>query len=285
VFRNLATRAIVPVSLAVTGFVVVCCFLIKEDITRNTVSHETGLADTVVKSTHYSMLKADQEGMHSIISNIGSQEGVEHIRIFNRKGVISYSSDRTELNHSVDKESAGCKGCHGGALLLTTLGRMEQARRFVNERGVSVIAITAPIYNQPACSSAACHVHPEGQKVLGILDIGLSAAPLNQTLSTISSRMFVFCLMVLLLTIGGVAAILRRSVFIPLKNLVEYTSRSSGDSPQADNPVSACEIRALQHNFHFMEEKLRKALSEHGAGNGDMVKGGSLSPSFPDNSI
>ncbi len=275
-FRNLATRAIVPVSLAVTGFVVVCCFLlygfIKEDITQHTVNHETSLADTVIKSTHYSMLKADQEGMNSIIRNIGSQEGVEHIRIFNRKGVTSYSSDKTELNHIVDKESAGCKGCHAGAVPLTTLGKMDQARRFVNKRGVPVIAITTPIYNEPACSSADCHIHPEGQKVLGTLDIGLSAKPLNQTLSIISSRMLIFCFMVLLLTIGGVAAILRRSVFIPLKNLLEYTSRRRGDSTQPEHYIADCEIRELQHNFQLMEEQLKNALTLSADAKSDMAE-------------
>jgi len=279
VFRNLATRAIVPVSLAVTGFVVVCCFLlyglIKDDITRDTVNHETSLADTVIKSTHYSMLKADQEGMHAIISNIGSQEGVEHIRIFNRKGVISYSNDKTELNHTVDKESAGCKGCHAGAKPLATLGKMDQARRFVNKRGVPVIAITAPIYNEPACSSAACHVHPEGQKVLGTLDIGLSSIPLNQTLGTISSRMLVFCFMVLFLSIGGVAAILQRSVFIPLKSLVEYTSRRRGDVTHPDHAVTDCHIRTLHHNFQHMEEQLRKAMAKPAASKTDTSEDGS----------
>ncbi|HZV82216.1 MAG TPA: HAMP domain-containing protein, partial [Geobacteraceae bacterium] len=82
-FKNVATRAIIPVSLAVTGFVVVCCILlygfIKKDIFKDTVYHETNLANTVVKATHYNMLKADQEGMHRIVANIGSQDGVEHV--------------------------------------------------------------------------------------------------------------------------------------------------------------------------------------------------------------
>jgi len=278
-FQNLATRAIVPVSLAVTGFVVVCCFLlyglIKEDIIQDTVNHETGLADMVIKSTHYSMLKADQEGIRRIISNIGSQEGVEHIRIFNRSGVISYSNDKSELNKTVDRESAGCKGCHAGPVPLATLGRMDQARRFVNGRGVPVIAITTPIYNEPACSSAACHVHPDKQKVLGTLDIGLSATPLYQTLATISSRMMVFCFMILLLTIGGVAAILRRSVFLPLKNLVEYTSRIREDGTRSDHPVTDCHIRTLHYNFRLMEEQLRGALANPAAAKEDTAGGDS----------
>jgi Zn finger protein HypA/HybF involved in hydrogenase expression len=257
----------------VTGFVVVCCFLlygfIKDDITRDTVNHETSLADTVIKSAHYSMLKADQEGMHRIIANIGSQEGVEHIRIFNRSGVISYSNDKTELNHTVDKESAGCKGCHAGAVPLTSLGKMDQARRFVNKKGVPVIAITTAIYNEPACASAACHIHPDQQKVLGILDIGLSAVPLNQTLSVISSRMILFCLMVLLLTIGGVAAILRRSVFLPLSNLVEYTSLRRKDFPHQEHPSPGCEIKDLEYNFRLMEERLRIALATPATSEGE----------------
>lgn len=271
-FGNLAVRAIIPASLAVTGFVVVCCFLlygfIKEDITKDTINHETSLADTVIKSTRYSMLKADQEGMHSIIANIGSQEGVEHIRIFNRKGVILYSNDKTELNNTVDKDSAGCKGCHAGNVPLTSLGKMDQARRFVNKKGVPVIAITSPIYNEPACASAECHIHPDTQKVLGTLDIGLSAMPLNQTLSVISSRMIIFCLMVLLLTIGGVAAILRRAVFLPLRSLLVYTSKRTRDFPKQEHPGQGCELKDLEYNFKLMEERLQAALDTPSSGKG-----------------
>jgi len=262
VFKNVASRAIIPVSLAVTGFVVVCCILlygfIKKDIFRDTVYHETNLANTVAKATHYNMLKADQEGIHRIVGNIGSQDGVEHVRIFNKNGVISYSSDRREIGRMVDRESAGCKGCHDGPLPRAALGRMDQARRFVNNRGIQVIAITTPIYNEPACSSAPCHVHSDNQKLLGTLDIGLSATPLVETLSVISSRMFVFCLMILLLTIGGVAAILRRSVFLPLENLVEYTSRRR--STDRKHPRLGCEIETLKYNFQLMEDQLRSSL-------------------------
>jgi hypothetical protein len=262
-FNNVASRAIIPVSLAVTGFMIVCCILlygfIKKDIFKDTVYHETSLASVVAKATHYNMLKADQEGIHRIVANIGSLEGVEHMRIFNQNGVISYSSDRREIGRVVDRESAGCKGCHDGPLPRASLGRMDQARRFINGRGIPVIAITTPIYNEPACFSAPCHVHHEGQKVLGTLDIGLSATPLMETLSIISSRMLVFCLMILVLTIGGVAAILRRAIFLPLENLVEYTSLIR--SADRQHPTPGCEIETLRYNFQLMEEQLRKPLT------------------------
>ena len=41
--RSLAAKAIVPVALSVTGFVVVCCILLysamKEDMIRDTIRH------------------------------------------------------------------------------------------------------------------------------------------------------------------------------------------------------------------------------------------------------
>lgn len=228
-FRSLTTRAIIPVTVTVTGFVVVCFLLLyglmKEDATRDAVHYETNLADTVIKSARYSMLRDDRETMHTLIDNIGSQERIEHVRIFNKKGLIMFSRDRAEIGRAVDKREAGCIGCHTRQVPATALGRMEQARQFVNGRNVPVIAITAPIYNEPACSSAPCHVHPASQKVLGTLDIGLSAIPLKETLATMRSRMVAFSLMVLCLTVGGVAALLRRSVFVPIQKLAEYAAR------------------------------------------------------------
>ena len=146
--KSLTARAIVPVAVAVTGFVVICCILLysvmKTDMVSDAVKYETNLADTIVKSTRYAMLKSDREMLTNIVMNIGQQKGVEHVRIFNKKGLIMLSGDPTELNRFVDKKTAGCIGCHAGATPSATLGAMEQARRFVNDRGMEVIAITTP---------------------------------------------------------------------------------------------------------------------------------------------
>jgi hypothetical protein len=81
------------------------------------------------------------------------------------------------------------------------------------------MAVMAPIYNEPDCSAAACHVHLPSQKILGMLDIGLSRDTLTQSLAVIRVQMIVFTLMVLVITIVGVTALLRRSVFLPLNRL------------------------------------------------------------------
>lgn len=227
--RSFTAKAIIPIAAAVTGFVAVCCLLlyqaIKNDMVENTIRHETALAATVVKSARHAMLKSDRETLATIIDNVGQQEGVEHIRIFNKKGVVMFSARAAELHRLVDKKAEGCNACHDGPVATATMGTMRQARHFVNERGKNVLAITAPIYNEQDCSSASCHIHPVGQKVLGTLDIGLSQDPLKKTLASLRSKMIIFSLMVLVLTIAGISALLRRKLLLPVKQIAEYAAQ------------------------------------------------------------
>jgi len=145
-----------------------------------------------------------------------------------------FSADPAELNRELDKQAAGCNGCHGGQEPAIGLGSMDQARHFTNERGVSVLAITAPVYNEPGCWSASCHVHPSDQKILGTLDIGLSQETFDQTMRRLRWRMIIFCLMILILSVGGVSALLRRFVLSPVRQLAVFAdqvSRGNLDHP------------------------------------------------------
>ncbi len=228
-FDTLAGKALVPVGLAVTGFMVVCCLVlysvIRDDLHHNEIVHATNLADTILKSTRYAMHKSDRETLATIIKNVGEQKGVDHVRIFNKKGLVTFSAKSNELNRHVDKNAEGCIVCHKGAVPVTNLGTMQQARTFKNTEGMDVMAITAPIYNEPDCSAVACH--PAGQKVLGTLDIGLSRAELNRSLSMLRIQMIVFTFMCLLLTISGVTALLRRNVFLPIQRLRRYVESTA----------------------------------------------------------
>jgi sensor histidine kinase regulating citrate/malate metabolism len=266
-FNSLTVRAIIPITVAVTGFVVVCCILLyssmKSDLIDDAIEYESGMADTVVRSARYAMLQSDREMLRKIIDNIGAQQNIEHIRIFNKKGLVMFSHNHREINSVVDKQSAGCKGCHAGAVPTASLGAMEKARRFVNEQGREVIGITAPIYNDPACSSAACHFHDPRQKVLGTLDIGVSSKHLTRTLHLLRNRMIMFSVMVLLLTIGGVVAFLQRNIFLPLRAIREFTSGTkhgtvAGKITGISGELAelAGDVRALAARLETSEQKI-----------------------------
>jgi hypothetical protein len=246
---GIVTKAIVPITLAVTGFVIVGCLLlyslIKSDMEADTVRHEVSLADTVVRSTRYAMLKTDREMLQQTILDISLQAGVEHIRIFNKRGVVMFSSDPQEISRAVDKQTAGCSGCHSSTIPATRLGTMEQARHFTNASDHQVLAITAPIYNEASCVNMNCHPSIDQTTVLGTLDIGLTTEPLQASLLQLRLRMGGFCLMVLLLTVAGVSAVLRRNVFLPIRGLVGYAGALVEGEVDAVCPQGIEEIETI----------------------------------------
>lgn len=269
-FRTLVGRALVPVGLTVTGFMVVCCLLlysaIRSGVRRDAVLHATNLADTILKSTRYAMLKSDRETLATIVTNIGQQEGVSHVRIFNKQGVVSFSARADEINHQVDKTAEGCIPCHRGPLPVTSLGPMNRARTFTNAAGTSVMAITMPVYNEPECSNAACHVHLPGQKVLGTLDVGLSQESLLSSLALIRIQMVVFTLMTLLLTLGGVTALLRRGVFLPIRRLGEFAEAAANGEDRPAPSHLPDDLAAIASSIRTLAEKGRAGGRSGGEG-------------------
>ena len=266
-FSSINSRAIVPVACAVTGFVIACCVLlytfVKSDLITGEIHHAADLADTVIKSTRYAMLHDDRETLSQIIYNIGDQNQVEHVRIFNKKGLIMFSRDGSEVDNFIDKTAAGCNECHAESNPKRKLGAMEQARQFTNKDGHDVLAITAPIYNEPECFNAACHFHDAGQSLLGTLDIGVSQAPLKKTLTQLKGRMIMFSGMVLVLTVGAVCALLYRQVFLPIKQLVDFTERPPDDSLNSDFPEVSGEVAKLANAFQTMTARVKELEGRH----------------------
>lgn len=259
-FDKIAGRALVPVGIVVTGFLVVCFVLlygaIKKVVIHDSVGHANNLAGIVLKSTRYAMLKSDRELNSTIIRNISEQEGVQHVRIFNKKGVVAFSSNPNEINHQVDKNAEGCVVCHEKAAPETTLGSMEKARTFKNGLGTEVIAITAPIYNEAECANAACHFHPASQKVLGTLDIGLSREATLAALSSIKMQMILFSILTLVLTVAGVITLLKIIVLAPMKRLQDYTERTEAGNTISHPSGLPDELDKIARSYYFIRAKL-----------------------------
>lgn len=260
-FQSIATRSILPVGVAVTGFVAICCIslysIMKQDMIDEAAQNGRNISNTVVLSTRYAMLHNDRQHLGNIISNIGQHQGVEHLRVFNHEGFIKFSRNQSEIGHQVNNKIEGCSGCHSGSKPVEILAAEKQTRRFRNERGVEVLAMSQPIYNEPSCSSTTCHYHPPSQKVLGMLDIGLDQGPLQNSLALMRYRMIVFTLMTLVLTVGGVAALLNRSFFLPLKKLVNITG--SVDHPESSKALETGygELSVLARNFYSLVVRLK----------------------------
>jgi len=129
------------------------------------------LSKTIKLGTRYAMMMNSREDIEQIINNMSMQKGIEYIRIFNKKGEIKFSNKTSEINLNANIGSRTCYICHKYDPPLDTVGLTERTRIYESPNGYRVLEIITPIYNEPNCSSNACHFHPQNKKVLGVLDI------------------------------------------------------------------------------------------------------------------
>ena len=169
-----------------------------------------GFVETVRRATYYSMLQNQRENLHRIISDVGQQPGVEAVRVFNKEGLIMFSSRSEEIGREVDMKAEACYGCHAADTPLTRLPLTKRTRIFSNDQGHRVMGRIRPIYNEPICSGPPCHAHPPDRKVLGVLDVDLDLHGLDLSLRDFRWRTVAFAglLFIAVSTIIGVAVIL-----------------------------------------------------------------------------
>ncbi len=221
------------------------------------------ISDVIKRSTSYSMLRNDREGLYHAIQTMAAQPGIVRIRIINKEGSIRFSTEAAEVNSLVDTKAEACYGCHAQAQPLAHLDRPDRFRIFRAAGGTRVLGIINPIENLPSCSTAECHAHPPGQKILGVLDTNLSLATTDKDLAESTMQMSVY-------TILAVAAIsllsgvfVWRLVFRPIRVLRRGTEcLARGELGHQIEVASRDEIGELAASFNSMSQELGEAREE-----------------------
>jgi hypothetical protein len=118
-----------------------------------------------------------------------------------------------------------------------------------------LIAVSIPILNDASCSTASCHFHAKSDPVLGFLNIGISRNSLEKTLALLRTRMIIFSLMVLFLTIGGVAALLRLNLFLPIQRLAWCAEQAVGGMSAQELPKPDRKLGQLDKDFRILVQQ------------------------------
>ena len=219
-------------------------------------------SDTVTRSTHYAMLQNRWEDAFHIMDTIGKQEGVTRVRVFSKEGVILFSTDRVEVGKAVDKRAESCYACHAAERPLERLMLPDRTRIFRDADGQRLLGMITAVYNEPGCSEG-CHVHPKTKRVLGVLDITLSLAKVDEEIAAITRRTAAFAGTTIVLLALILAGIMRRGVARPVRELVEGTRRVAHGELTHRIPVRTVdEIGVLAASFNRMTEALGKAQGE-----------------------
>ncbi|MFP3869273.1 MAG: ATP-binding protein [Syntrophobacteria bacterium] len=216
------------------------------------------VSETIKRSMRYDMLKYQPERLHRGIDTIGAQEGIEKVRIFNYVGEIIYSSDKKEMGTMLDKSAEQCYACHAREKPFERLTTSARTRIFETEAGHRVLGMINPIYNEPDCYSAPCHVHPRQQKVLGVMDIDVSLARVDAMIARSKEKMILFAVVAILGIALIIGIFIQRFVSYPVRDLLEGTERvTAGDLSTPINISSNDEIGTLARSFNQMTSQLR----------------------------
>jgi two-component system NtrC family sensor kinase len=222
------------------------------------------VSDFIKSSTHYSMLQNRKEDVYQIIRTIGSQAGIEGIRIYNKRGEITFSTDQSERRTVVDLKAEACYGCHDQARPLESVPVGTRTRIYTGPDGRRILGLINPIRNESACSSAGCHSHPEERTVLGVLDVRMSLDRVDATIAKAQWQIVVVAVALVLLVAIGSVAFLSFTVLRPVKKLMEGTQAISSGNLEYQIKMSAKdEIGLLASSFNRMTQSLQRAEKEN----------------------
>ncbi|MFO1078514.1 MAG: histidine kinase dimerization/phospho-acceptor domain-containing protein [Planctomycetota bacterium] len=221
------------------------------------------LADTIKRSTRNDMLTTRSEDVTQTVFDIGGQPGIEHVRIYNKAGTITYSSTREEISRSVDLTAEACYQCHAVAQPLTHLDQPQRTRIYRSLHNGRVLAAIEVIYNEPSCSATGCHASPEEQRVLGVVDVGVSLVGIDERIAAAGTRTLVVWLLATVLVCALIGLFVYSFVTRPLRRLLRGIRRvSHGDLEGAIPDGQPGEVGALSSAFNQMTDDLRKARRE-----------------------
>lgn len=235
----------------------------RQHLEAATLTSAERVSDVIRRSTSYYMLRNDREALYQTITTMAREPGIVKIRIFDKEGKIGFSTNPSEVNHSVDKRAEACYACHAQAQPLAKLNRPDRFRIYRANGSGRVLGIINPIENEPACSNAACHAHPPSQKILGVLDANLSLAKADASLAESTRMMLVYTVLAVILISVLTGVFVLRLVHRPVQILKRGTEElARGDLGYQIAVESSDELGDLAHSFNIMSLQLRAANEE-----------------------
>jgi two-component system NtrC family sensor kinase len=259
--------AVITIATAIGGAVFLGLVLKaqRELLMQETFINAALLSDTLVRSLERHMLRNETAELTGSLKAVSSQPLMTELRLFDSQGRTKYSMDSAEIGRVATKQEPTCIACHSNGHTPESLTATARSRVIDHAAG-RVLATVSPIYNTQTCSTATCHAHPPEQRVLGLLEVGISLSNVDATLATLQQRTAV----VAVLTVLGLAFVaimfMRRALVHPVEELARGVQRvTRGDLKEPVPVMGSGEIAELAQAFNEMESALLDARQQRHA--------------------
>jgi len=195
----------------------------EKKLMEHVVAGTDRLTTTIKLGTHYAMMLNSRDDINQIITNIGRQEAIETIRLYNKEGQIKFSNRTTEVDKTTNIKNEACYICHRTDPPSSELSLLERTRIFTSPQGNRLLGIICPICNEPGCATDACHVHPQNKKILGALDVVISLEDTDKEIMAAKHGRIRLAAFAFLLTSAIIFIFVLRFVNRPIRKLIDGT--------------------------------------------------------------
>lgn len=261
-WRGLAFRVIVALCLPITTVMVLAGWYgidrQRSRLEEQSLAGARQWTDTIRRSTRDSMLQNRADQLNRILGDIGQQEGIERIRIYDRSGVVRGTTRTDELAMRID-----------AAQNLAQLGTAELLTELQDAAGSRILGIAVPIANEPVC--AACHADPAAEPYLGGLEVRFSQKAIDEQIIESERALGLGMGLTILAAVGAAGLLMWRLVIRPVRRLTAAADQVARGDLEARMPVlSGDEMGEMAERWNNMVVALASAQSELEALNRDL---------------
>lgn len=266
IFHSLGLRLMAPLFVTVGallgGYGLLSFHSTREHFLALTRAEVQRISSLIQRATHDGMLLNHLDEVQTTIERLAAAPDLASIRVYDKQGNIVLSAHRGDIGSQIGLEAEPCLSCHSAGAPLSP-ARLERIRLPSPGAADEVLRHLTVIDNEPSCAAVGCHASPAVEKVLGVLDVEMSMAPIELALAS-ARRQLVWTTLILVVLGGAVAAwFIRRLVQRPVRELYVGTQRiAGGDLATRIEVHGKHELARLAEAFNRMADDLRGAHQE-----------------------
>ncbi|MGA1868393.1 MAG: ATP-binding protein [bacterium] len=241
-------------------------FVQEEQLIEEVLRWADNIAQTVKYSTRIHMLENRKEKVQETIHYIVEKtEGIEGIRLYDKKGTIRKTTIQAERGQIVERSADQCLICHDRDTPYKECQFERHTRITQSESGDHrVVSLSHVIFNEDRCSVKCHQYHPADQKVLGVFEVIMSLKDLDEKIARNRGRLILISILFFTFIMGSLGFMFFHLFIRPVNMLLQGIQRLSLGDFKAEVPVfSDDEFGRISQSFNKMVEKLKKETAYH----------------------
>jgi len=218
--------------------------------------------ETIVATLERLMMVRDNAGIQEVIDHAVESGHVDNtIRLIAHQGSVVAATNPGA--GAVPQQAWPCAPCHSldDPRQGLATGSYDRSTRLAN--GESGISVVTPVLNESRCGGADCHVSPDAQPVLGLLQADFSLREVGAIVSRRNRADLLTVLVAALLSIGATWLTMDRLLGRRMRALTTGMGKvAEGDLSVRFDDFGSDEVGELAGSFDDMTSELQTTLRE-----------------------